>query len=45
MMDEKFSRYDFELQTSESRVKNIPLTITKNRGYFTFKQADDLFDL
>lgn len=45
MMDEKFSRYDFELQTSESRVKNICLTITKNRGYFTFKQVDDLFDL
>lgn len=42
---EKFSRHNFKLRPSESRVKNIRFTITKNRGYFIFKQVVEIFEL
>lgn len=42
---EKFSRHDFKLRPSESRMKNIHFTITKNRGYFIFKQVAGIFEL
>ena len=34
----------FKLGTSESRVKNIHFTVSKNRGYFFLNQVDELFE-
>lgn len=44
MMSKKFSRRDFKLIISESRVKNINFTIFKNRFYFSLMQVDELFE-
>ena len=44
MMTKKFSRRDFKLIISESRVKNINFTIFKNRFYFSLMQVDELFE-
>lgn len=44
MMCQKFSRGDFKLGTSESRVKNIYFTVSKNRDYLFLKQVDKLFE-
>ena len=44
IMNKKFSRRDFKLRTSESRVKNLHFKISKNRSNLSLKQVHGLFE-
>ena len=44
IMNKKFSRGDFKLRTSESRVKNLHFKISKNRSNLPLKQVHGLFE-